>query len=199
MAEYASSSNAFYRYNFPIMIFLMIICMFFIFALVGILLYEVLHRPLPVFAAVAPNGKQMPLTAYDEPNYLPNTILKWSSKAAVAAYTFNFVNYEKQMSLVRPYFTPDGWNNYQSSLQGLINDIVANKLIVNSVVSGPPIIATQGDEGDGYQWNIQMPFLVTYQSAETQKQNNFMVQMTVKKVQTHIDPNGMGVDQFIMG
>ena len=198
MAEYASSPNAFYRYNFPVVISLMIICMLVIFGLVGLVLYQVLHRPLPYFVAVAPNGKKMPLASYDEPNFLPNTVLTWASKAAVAAYTFNFVNYDKQMQLVRPFFTTDGWQNYQSSLQGLINTIVTNKLMVNSVVSGPPIIANQGNEGDGYQWRIQMPFLVTYQSAETKTQKNFMVQMTVRKVQTQVDPSGIGIDQFAM-
>lgn len=189
----------FYRDNYQAVIFLFITAIFILIALVIIVLYQIFHRPIPQFNAIAPNGQNLQLAAFNEPNFLPSTVLTWASKAAVAAYTFDFVNYNKQIAAVRPYFTADGWADYQTSVQQLISAITQKQLFVNGVVSGPPIISNQGDlPGKGYVWRIQMPFLVTYQSAENVSQQKFLVIMTVVKVPTTVDPTGIGIDQFVM-
>jgi len=189
----------FYRDNYQAVILLVIIAIFTLIGMVIFVLHQIFHRPLPVFVAAGPNGQKMQLVAFDEPNYLPNTLLTWASKAAVAAYTFDFVNYNKQIALARPYFTASGWGDYQGSVQGLIADITKKQLFVNGVVSGSPVISNQGPlPGKGYVWRIQMPFLVTYQSAEAISKQNFLVIMTIVKVPTAVDPTGIGIDQFVM-
>ncbi len=168
--------------------------------LVNVVLYQTRHRPLPQFNAKAPNGQQMPLTAYNEPNLSPGTLIQWASKAAVAAYTFDFVNYNKQASLARPYFTEAGWNDYVRSISGLIQTIKQNQLLVNGVVSGTPVISNQGDlTGRGYVWRIQMPFLVTYQSSEGTSKKSFNVAISIVRVPTWKNPGAIGIDQFVMG
>lgn len=168
-------------------------------SLLGWVLYQVSHRPLPVYVASRPDNKTMELAVFNEPNYLPSTLIRWASKAAVAAYTFDFVNYNKEISLARPYFTDAGWSDYKNSLGGLINAIAQKQLFVNSVVSGAPIISNQGELfGKGYTWRMQLPFLVTYQTSETASRQNFIVVMTIVKVSTNIDPRGIGIDQFVM-
>lgn len=190
-----------YRYQ-PFYQALMLVLLGGIFLLLifaGVAMYQVIHRPLPLFTAVAADHKQMQLTAFDQPNLLPETLLRWASKAAVAAYTFDFVNYEKQAELARPYFTSDGWNDYQNSLGGLIETIKQNQLFVNSVVAGPPVISNQGDlPGRGYSWRVQIPFLVTYQSAGVSTRRDFTVVLTIVKVPTDVNPMGIGIDQFFM-
>lgn len=189
----------FYRDNYQMIISILIVAIVVMISMVVVVLYQVSHRPLPIFSAVAPNGHKMQLPAFNEPNFLPSTLLTWASKAAVAAYTFDFVNYNKQIALARPYFTEAGWGDYQASVQRLIQDIAQKQLFVNGVVSGPPIISNQGDlPGRGYVWRVQMPFLVTYQSAEATSQQSFLVLMTIVKVPTNVDPTGIGIDQFVM-
>lgn len=167
-------------------------------SVVCVLLYQIHHRPLPQFFAVS-NGKQIQLNVYDEPNYLPSTILSWASKAAVAAYTFDFVNYNQQARSVAPYFTSSGWIDYQNSVSRLIEQIRQRQLFVNAVVSGTPIISSQGDfYGKGYSWRVQLPFLVTFQTAEETSREDYVVLMSVAKVPTNVDPRGIGIDQFVM-
>lgn len=182
--------------NFLIMLTLLILLLI---ALCGFVLYQVTHRPLPVFTATAPNGKQLVLVASPEPNYMPSTVTRWASRAAVTAYTYDFANTAKQLAAARPFFTPAGWINFQNSLAGLLATIKQNQLFVNGVVVGAPVIVNQGDfTGNGYSWRIQLPFLVTTQSAETTSQQNFTVSLTVVKVPTSENPTGIGIDQFIM-
>ncbi len=197
--ETVSRSNEYYRDHYYMLMIALIAAIIAMLFFVSIVLYQVLHRPLPQFFAKATNGKTLELDAFDEPNLLPKTILKWVSKAAVAAYTFDFVNYDKQIANVRPYFTDPGWVDYQNSVRGLIQTIAQNQLFVNGVVSGAPVIANQGPlPGHGYVWRVQLPFLVTYQSSETTTQRRFTITITLVRVPTWKNPDAIGIDQFVM-
>lgn len=191
--------NAFYANSYQSLIIVLIAEVVILLGLVAVVAYQMTHRPLPVFSALTPDKKRMYLTPSYDPNLLPGTLITWASKAAVAAYTFDFVNYNKQINAVRPYFTEAGWNDYQASVSALIQTITQNQLFVNGVVSGPPVISNQGPlPGRGYVWRIQMPFLVTYQSAGQMTRANFTVSVTIVRVPTTVNPAGIGIDQFVM-
>jgi intracellular multiplication protein IcmL len=190
---------AFYRDYSQGFLIILISAIIIMLLLSGLVLYQITHRPLPPFTAFSPDGKQMILVAHDEPNFLPSTLTRWASKAATAAYSYDFAHYEEQAAAARPFFTEAGWNSYLSSIQGLIQTITANQLFVNGVVNDTPVIANQGNPtGSGYSWTIQLPFLVTTQSAESTIQKNFTVILTVVKIPTQINPVGIGIDRFVM-
>lgn len=192
-------NNLFYRDKYPLLMIGLISGIVFLILFTLLILYQVSHRPIPVFSAVSDTGQALPLTAAFEPNLQASTLIKWASKAAVAAYTFDFVRYNEQFELARPYFTSKGWSDYQSSVSRLIATITQNQLFVNGVVSAPPVISNQGEyPGRGYTWRIQIPFLVTYQSAEQVERKEYTVIVTIVKVPTSINPAGIGVDQFVM-
>ena len=196
---YAQRDNEFYRRYYHYFIIGLMALIVIMLCTVGFVLYQVFNRPLPVFKAELANRQMMNLTSFDEPNLLPDTILRWATKAATLAYTFDFVNYDKEIALARPYFTDAGWSDYLASVHGLISTIVQNQLFVNGVVSGTPVISNQGElPGRGYTWRVQIPFLVTYQAAETISRRNFYVVITIVRVPTSINPQGIGIDQFVM-
>lgn len=191
--------NQYYRQLYPTVMMTLMLMTLFIIAMVALVLYQILHRPIPQFVVRATNNKSMELTAFDEPNYLPETLLRWAKKGAVSAYTFDFVRYNEEILRAAPYFTEAGWLDYRDQVTGLLNVIAQKQLFVNGVVAGTPVISNEGDlSGKGYAWRIQLPFLVTYQSAETTSRQNYMVVMTVVKIPTNVDPMGIGIDQFVM-
>jgi len=193
------SINLFYRDFYQQIVYALIVSIFAMLIVVGAVLWQVFHRPIPEFAAVMPDKRGIRLTPYDEPNLLPATILRWASKAAVASYTFNFVDYEKQIGLARPYFTEGGWTAYQNAIDTVVNKIKKGQLFVYGVVSGPPVISNQGERpGHGYSWRIQIPFLVTYQSAEESKSQEYYVLLTVVKVPTTVNIDAIGIETFEM-
>lgn len=197
--KYVPRDNDFYRHHYHHVIFVLMIILLVMAVMVAVVMFQMFHRPQTVFTAVDDKGQQMQLHPYEEPNLRPDTILRWASKAATAAYTFDYVNYNKQLDAVRPYFTEDGWQDFTQSLGGLINRVVANQLFVNSVVSATPVISNQGPlPGRGYVWRIQIPFLVTYQSANTEVQQKYYVVLSIVRVPTHVNPQGIGIDQFVM-
>ncbi len=193
------SSNALYRDHYQKLMIAVIICLFLMFGMVIVLLYQVSHRPLPQFIAQATNNQKMNLISYDQPNLMTPTLTKWVSKAAVAAYTYDFVNSAQQLANAELYFTPSAWSVFQSSINPLIQSIQQNQLFVNGVVVGAPVISNQGElPGKGYVWRIQMPFLVTYQSSDNTTRKTFTLRITIVRVPTWQNPAGIGIDQFVM-
>jgi intracellular multiplication protein IcmL len=198
MAE-AKGSNLFYRNYYQQVIYFLVILIFTIITVAVVLMYQVMHRPLPTFSAVLPDKRVMPLVAYVEPNLMSNTLIRWASKAAVAAYTFNFVDHEKQIAQARPYFTPGGWQAYQDAISDTVDRVVKQQLFVYGVVSEPAVISNQGDRPkQGYSWRIQIPFLATYQSAEESRSTDYFVLVTIVKVPTTINPDAIGIESFEM-
>lgn len=192
-------ANRFYRNHYSHVLMGLMILFLMTLTLTGYLFYQYLNRPLPVFYAQDPTGKKISLTAYTDPNLLAPTIISWASNAATTAYTFDFVNYQTQIAAAKPYFTDDGWNDYLQSVNKLIQIIVKNQLFVSSVVSGTPVIANEGALPQlGYTWRLQIPFLVTYQSANAVTQKKYLVLLTVVRVPTRATSQGIGVNQFVM-
>ncbi len=193
-------NNQFYRKHFHQIIIGLMIALIALIALVGFVLYQTQNRPLPAFFATQATGQRMELTSADLPNMLAATILRWASKAATVSYTYDFNNYKKQLELARPYFTEAGWSDYQNSVSGLINTVIKNQLFVNGVVTGTPVISNQGPlPGTEYAWEVQIPFLVSYQSASAAPyQRNYYVVLTIIQVPTTMNPQGIGIDQFVM-
>jgi len=186
--------NAFYRQWTPLFywVFLWLFVVLILFS--GVFFWQLSHRKLPSMAAISPKGIRLWLVAHQDPSFTPEVLLQWASKAAVTAYTFDFVNYEKQSALAREWFTRSGWQDYQASLVTLLQTIASRQLFVNSVVSAPPVIALTDASG----WSVQLPFLVTYQSSDKMTRKNFLVKMSIVKVPTSINPTGMGVSGFVM-
>lgn len=197
--QYMHRENQFYHRHYHQFILVFMGVTLVMLGVVLTILYQIYNRPFPEFSAVQQNGKKMVLHPFDEPNLLPNTILRWASKAATAAYTFDFVNHSQQIAAARQYFTAEGWQQYQRSVANTINTITANQLFVNGVVSGTPVMASQGDvPGSGYRWRVQIPFLVTYQSQNNSSQERFLIHITIAPIPTNINEQGIGIEQFFM-
>ncbi len=199
MLDLENRPNAFYRNYYQLLIMILISAIFMMLFAVGLVYYQVFHRPVPEFNAQAVNGQHMTLMAFNEPNLRPANLLKWAGKAAVAAYSFDFVNYGKQIALARPYFTADGWTAYQQAVAGVIQRVTKDQLFANGVISGTPVISNQGPlPGHGYTWRVQLPFTVTYQSADKSQTESYIVVLMIVKVPTNENPDGIGIDRFLM-
>lgn len=186
--------NGFYKQWIPFLYwgFLGVLLLQLLFS--GVFFWQFSHQKLPLMEAVSKEGNKFQLVPHEDPSLIPSILLQWASKAAVAAYTFDFVRYPQQIEFAHKWFTDSGWNDYQASLKVLIQTISSRQLFVNSVVSAPPVIALTDETG----WSVQLPFLVTYQSSDKMTRKNFLVKMKIVKVSTNLNPEGMGIAGFVM-
>ena len=167
----------------------------------GVLLgYIITHPPEPRYFATSINGRITPLFPLNEPNQSDSAVLQWANQAAIAAFSYNFVNYRNELQASSGFFTSEGWRQFLGALQESNNleAVKAKKLIVSAVATRAPIILQKGLLNGRYAWRIQMPILVTYQSASEFTQQNNLVTMLVTRVPTLTAPRGIGISQFVV-
>lgn len=191
--------NAFYRDGQHKLIVVFLLSVVVNIALTVLLIYMVTHPPTPKYFATSSNGRITPLVPLNQPNTSDNAVIQWSSVATMAAYSYNFVNYRSELEAASGFFTGAGWDQFMEALQSSNNldAVKAKKLVVSAVVTGAPIILKKGMLSDRYAWRIQMPLLVTYQSASEFTQQNLNVTLLVTRVDTLNSPSGIGIAQFI--
>lgn len=193
--------NNFYRDGQRKMIFVLLVSMAANFVLALMLVYIILHPPAPKYFATSINGRITPLFPLNEPNQSDSAVLQWANQAAIAAFTYNFVNYRTELQASSGFFTAEGWDQFLSALQqsNNLDAVKAKKLIVSAVATRAPIILQKGLLNGSYAWRVQMPILVTYQSASEFSQQNNVVTMLITRVSTLNSPRGIGISQFVVG
>ena len=193
--------NNFYRDGQRKMILILVISLAANLALGWLLIYIITHPPAPKYFATSINGRIVPMFPMDEPNQSDSAVLQWANMAAIAAYTYNFVNYRTELQASSGFFTAEGWDQFLTALQqsNNLDAVKAKKLIVSAVATRAPIILQKGLLNGRWSWRIQMPLLVTYQSASEFSQQNNVVTMLVTRVPTLNSPRGIGIAQFVVG
>lgn len=197
--ELVRMRNEFYRDNYRRVLAILLFALMIIFLLVGALVYVVTHPPAPKYFATNTSGRIVPLVPLDQPNLSTASLLQWANTAAVAAFTYNFVNFRAELQAASEFFTPEGWQAYLESLRTSNNLVAvrAKQLVVSAVATGAPVITQQGVVGGRYTWQVQMPMLVTYESPSQVTQQSLMVNMVITRVSTLDSPRGIGIAQFI--
>lgn len=165
------------------------------------LAYLITHPPAPQYFATSVHGRVTPIVALDEPNQSDSAVLQWANQAAIASYTYNFVNFQNELKAASVYYTNTGWQQFMSALEqsNNLNVLRAKKLIVSAVATRAPIILEKGMLNGRYAWRVQMPMLVTYQSASEFSQQNIVVTMLISRISTIESPRGIGISQILVG
>lgn len=193
--------NSFYRDSYMKVLFVLLLSIGINFGLASTVAFMILHPPKPKFFATSINGRITPLFPLDEPNQSDSAVLQWANQAAIAAYTYNFVNYRQELEAASGYFTETGWAQFIAALKAssTLKTVREKKLIVSAVATRAPIILQKGPLTGRYAWRIQMPILITYQSASELQNANSVVTLLVTRVSTLKSIRGIGISQIIIG
>lgn len=190
--------NNFYRDNFRrVMVFAMILVLIII-AQIGFIFFLHATRTLPSYYATTHDGKQIRLAPLDEPNLTTDALLDWVKSAAVASYSFDFVNWSESLANVKSYYTPNGYQNFMKALQasGSLEGVRSKKLVVSAVQTGTPVILKEGPINHRYSWQVQLPMLISYQSASEVIKQDINMTMLITRVPTLESEKGIGIAQL---
>jgi len=192
--------NDFYKDSYRKVMSALLLAFIAIFVLAGIMTYMFTHPPEPRYFATTTNGRITPLVALDKPNLSKSALLQWASTAAIASYTYNFVNYRQELQAASEFFTPDGWNSFLKALtvSNNLEAVKAKKLVVSAVATGAPIILQEGLLNHRYSWRMQMPMLITYQSASQLTRQSVTVTVLISRISTLNSARGIGIAQFVV-
>lgn len=193
--------NSFYRDSYRKVMLILLISVLLNIGLGAVLYYIVSHPPMPKYFATSINGRITPIVSIDQPNQSDSSVLQWANQAAIASYSYNFVNYRKELQAASEFYTDIGWQQFMSALESSNNlaAVKAKKLIVSAVATQAPVILKKGILNGSYSWRVQMPLLVTYQSASQFTQENYMMTMLIQRVSTFNNPRGIGISQVVVG
>ena len=83
-------------------------------------------------------------------------------------------------------YTASGLRSFNAALasSGLANTVENQHLIINAVVNAPVVILNQGVISGRYHWMLQVPVLLTFESASEKVNKQLYVEMAVSRVAT---------------
>lgn len=128
-------------------------------------------------------------------------LVVWANEAAVATFTYDFVNFETQLQTASNYFTPNGWKEFYKALEQSENlkALQAKKLLVTAVPFRTPIILQAGLLNGRYSWRVQIPLQVTFQNSSEYAQQNLAVTMLIARASPYEGVRGLVVLQYQVG
>jgi intracellular multiplication protein IcmL len=175
-------------------LFMGILCAFLVVCLAVLSLYP----PQPKYYATTTTGVIVPLHSLSEPVVTKSYLLQWASLSAQMSYNLNFTDYKEQIQSVRPYFTANGFIKYQQALKdsGLLDTVISKKVMMSAIVSGDVVVIRDFIENGRHNWVIQLPMLVTFQSASETRHVHAYVTMRVQRVPVLNAENGIQISDF---
>lgn len=161
--------------------------------------YLARKEPEPRYFATRADGALIRLIPLREPMLTRSAVLSWAGRAATGAFTFDFVNFRQQLQDAAQAFTPEGWRSFLKALEDSRNleAVKERKLVVTAALQGAPVLLTEGVVNGRYQWRIEMPIVVAYQSGSDSQRQSMLVVLTVSRVPVLEFPEGIGITQFV--
>jgi intracellular multiplication protein IcmL len=192
--------NEFYRDGYRNLLRLAVLQSAVIVGLLGAV-YFVIHvnQPENRYFATTEDGRLIPMVALNEPNLSTPALMSWVAQACTEVMTFGFNDYRRRLQEASRNFTRRGWESFTQALQRsrIIEMVETNQQVVTAAPQGAPILESEGLVNGRYQWVVQLPLVVTYQSGARTKSDNLLVSVVVVRVPRLESPNGVGIEQWI--
>jgi intracellular multiplication protein IcmL len=189
--------NGFYVSAFRNMVAVVIAMGLAVVMAVGLAIWSLSRQPEPRYFAVF-DGHLTELAPLNIPYVTDDYIRQWVVQAVSAAYALDFKNYRMAINGMQKYFTPDGFENFKSSLgQGRLPLIIQKNYVESIVIIGAPVIVRSGPINDTYVWQVQMPGVISCSSGQEQTRSNVIVNLYVTRTPTWANPFGIAISSIV--
>lgn len=192
--------NEFYRDGYRLALRVAVIQCFIIFGLIGAMFFVIsVHQPENRYFATTEDGRLIPMVPLSQPNLSTPALLSWVAQAVSETMSFSFSNYRRNLQESSRHFTKAGWESFSAALQvaRIIESIEQNTQEVTAVPRGAPILKFEGLVGGQYQWQVQIPIILSYVSGSKTRQDNWIITLVIVRVPRLESPNGVGIAQWI--
>lgn len=192
--------NEFYRDGYRNMLRLVVLQGLIIVGLIGAMYYVVhVNQKEYIYHATTEDGRLVPMVPLNSPNLSDSALTSWMAQAATEVMTFGFNDYRPRLQEASRNFTRRGWESFTLALQRsrIIEMVEANQQIATAAPQGAPVILNQRNVAGQYQWTVQMPMIVTYQSGSARRTDSLLVTAIIVRVPRLESPNGVGIEQWL--
>lgn len=192
--------NEFYRDGYRTMLKVALLQAVIIVGLIGAMLFVIhVHQPENRYFATTEDGRLVPMLALSEPNLSVPALMSWATQASTEVMTFGFNDYKRRMQEASRNFTRKGWESFTLALERslIIEMVEKNQQVVTAAPRGAPVLQSEGLVQGRYQWVLQIPLVLSYQSGSKVRNDNLMVTLVIVRVPRLESPNGVGIEQWI--
>ncbi|MCB1533005.1 MAG: type IVB secretion system apparatus protein IcmL/DotI [Alphaproteobacteria bacterium] len=192
--------NEFYRDGYRSLLRLALIQSLVILGLLGANYFVIhTHQPENRYFATTEDGRLIPMLPLNQPNLSTPALMSWVAQASTEVMTFGFNDYRRRLQESSRNFTRRGWESFTQALQAsrLIETVENNQQVVTAAPQGAPILESEGLVNGRYQWIIQLPMVLSFQSGAKTRSDSLLVTVVVVRVPRLESPNGVGIEQWI--
>lgn len=102
--------------------------------------------------------------AQDLPHRTPAQIAQWLTTVTSEATTFTSPRYEDDLTKIRKYFTPEGWQQYNDFLirTNMRSVLESRRYTVRSFVNSPPLNNNKAPLNGSFKWLNEVSLTVSY-------------------------------------
>ncbi len=159
------------------------------------------HKPEPVYFATRVDGGVLPLVPLSTPFLTDGQVTNFAVEAVTHAMTIDFANWRNDLLSASKYFEqPDGWNNFLDAMEtsGMLNYIRDHRLVSTVVASGAVITSSGLSKSKNYTWEVQIPLVITYESASEISRDSLLAELVVSRLPTWEAPDAVGVSRIVV-
>lgn len=195
--------NDFYRKKFYFALSIYLLSLIVIAVLIGALWYLIKNPTRPLYFVTDQVGRLIQDIPRTSPNMSTEDASKWAIEAVEAAYSYDFVNYRRQLQNAQKYFMDYGWRTYMDGLKASNNllALTQRKMVIIAKAVGKPKLLVEGILGGAYAWKFEIPVLVTYLlppfDAKSRFQNPLLITVIVQRQSILNSYRGLGIVQMI--
>lgn len=193
------SRNAFYRDNYRKLLWVVLGQTILILVLAIALALRLFAGPDYRYFSTTTEGKLTPMAAVNEPNFAPDYVIGWTSKAVQSIMALDYRTYQGRLQQNSFYFTRTGWTTFMDQLQGasqLLKGLVERQWAISVTPLEPAKITKQGVIDGVYSWEVQLPVTVKYEGKTNFVENKLII-LRVQRTPLIEQPSGLGISQWI--
>ena len=192
--------NEFYRDGYRSILKIAVIEAMIILGLIAVMFYVIhVHQPENRYFATTEDGRLVPMVGLNEPNLSTPALMSWTAQAATEVMTFGFHDYRRRLQEASRNFTRVGWASFTGALEKsrIIEMVEANQQVVTAAPRSAPVLISEGLSNGRYQWQVELPIVVTYQAGSQTRADNLLLTLLIVRVPKLESPNGVGIEQWV--
>lgn len=166
--------------------------------IITMLAYALIHKE-KIIVGMSADGRITQIVPLTEPSVSDSKMLQLVGDTATCAFTFDYVNYRKQITQCQHGFTDNGWTRFVTELDNskILNLVKSEELVLSSTRIEAPIIEDKGLIEGVLAWKVKVPVRVTYSGRQTKTTEDYMVSMTVARMDQNTNPDGVAISSFV--
>ncbi len=149
------------------------------------------------YFTVDAGGRIVELVALHRAMATDKAVTRFASDVAQDIYSFNHLNYKKQLVLIESYFSKAGYEKLLLEIKGNIDSVKKNLLYSSSHIVSVPTIVKKGIVDGVYHWKVEMKIRALYIGPGKKFQQDLAVSVKIRRNDNRSNPRGVEAYSFI--